>query len=452
MLNQPSQPSPSEQPAAGLRLAYLVSRYPAVSHTFILREVSALRRLGAQIAVASVNPPDRASAQMSADERAEAAATYCLKDAGWRAALPAALYCLRRHPRGSLRALRASLGLGRGLRRLFGLFYLAEAAMVLRWMEDAGLRHLHVHFATAGAAVGMLVRKLAPVGLSLTVHGPDEFDDVSGQHLRAKLSHADLVVCISQFARSQLMRLSPQAGWHKLRVCRLGVAPSDTQPVGEARDRHSDTRLLCVGRLTPAKGQHILLTACAALRARGYRLSLTLIGDGEDRHALRDHARALNLTGCVHFAGARNQAEVRAALRTADAFVLPSLAEGIPVVLMEAMAAGVPCISTPVNGIPELISNGQDGLLAPPGDAHALATCIASLIDDPDLRRRLAQAGLLKVRERFDLERNTAALASLFATLPLAKAPSLDAAPASEPVAEVGHSRAAMLSSSREAV
>ncbi len=410
-------PPPAAQP---LRLAYLVSRYPAVSHTFILREVTALRRLGATVAVASVNPPDRRNEQMTAEEREEASSTYYIKQAGPVAALGAALHCLLRHPRGCLRALRQSLTLGRGLQRLFALFYLVEAMMVLRWMERAELRHLHVHFATAGATVGMLVRALAPVGLSLTVHGPDEFDDVSAQHLRAKVQTADLVVCISQFARSQLMRLSPAGSWRKLHVCHLGV-PAELPPAPALTTHDSAMpQLLCVGRLAPAKGQHLLLAACAVLQARGYHFQLTLIGEGEDGPDLRAHAYRMGLGGTVLFAGARNQIEVREAMRRADAFVLPSLAEGIPVVLMEAMASGMPCVSTPVNGIPELIRDGEDGLLAPPGDATALADCIARLLDDPVLCNRLAMSGRRRVREAFDLDRNVSALAALFSGLPTA--------------------------------
>ncbi|WP_052007314.1 glycosyltransferase [Burkholderia paludis] len=411
-------PVPDCPEASALRLAYLVSRYPAVSHTFILREVLALRRLGATVAVASVNAPDRPDARMTDSERAEAGATYYVKRDGVAGAGRALLHCLRRHPAGCLRAFARSLTLGRGVRRLYALAYLAEAMMVVRWMDGAGLRHLHVHFATAGASVGVLARAIAPVGLSLTVHGPDEFDDVEGQHLRTKVRTADLVVCISQFARSQLMRLSDPAQWRKLQVCRLGVA---LHADAGAPARGTATRLLCVGRLTAAKGQHVLLEACARVRAQGRDIHLTLVGQGGDEASLREHARRLGLDGCVRFAGALNETEVRAAFAAADAFVLPSLAEGIPVVLMEAMSAGVPCISCPVNGIPELIEDGTNGLLAAPGDVDALAACIGALLDDPDARRRFAAAGRQRLVDAFDLERNVARLASLFATLPQAR-------------------------------
>jgi colanic acid/amylovoran biosynthesis glycosyltransferase len=410
-----TQPVPQSPEASALRLAYLVSRYPAVSHTFILREVLALRRLGATVAVASVNAPDRAEARMTDSERSEASATYYIKRDGIAGAWLAALHCMRRYPAGCLRALFQSLTLGRGAHRLYALAYLAEAAMVVRWMDEAELRHLHVHFATAGANVGVLARTLAPISLSLTIHGPDEFDDVTGQQLRTKVRAADLVVCVSQFARSQLMRLADHTYWRKLQVCRLGVV-SDADARVPASG--AATQLLCVGRLTAAKGQHVLLEACALLRAQGCEFHLTLVGQGIDETSLRDHARQLGLDDRVRFAGALNEAEVRVALAAADVFVLPSLAEGIPVVLMEAMSAGVPCISCPVNGIPELIENGKSGLLASPGDARSLAECIRTLIGDPDARRRFVAAGRQRLREAFDLEQNVARLASLFAALP----------------------------------
>lgn len=371
-------------------VAYLVSRYPAVSHTFILREVQALRALGLRVEVASVNPPDRDAAQMTPDERAEAAATYGLKRHGVAGALGALAWALRDRPLALARTVRTAWSLGRGLRRVYALAYAVEAAMVLRWMQRRGLRHLHVHFGNAAAAVGMLVRTLGAQGLSITIHGPDEFDDVPGQQLPRKVAAADAVVCISQFARSQLMRLAGPAHWAKLQLCRLGVDPQAFVPRPRPARAGETVRLLCVGRLTPAKGQLLLLQACARLRDEGLAFELTLVGDGPDRARLEAERDALGLHDRVRLTGALNQAQVRDELARADVFVLPSLAEGIPVVLMEAMASGVPVLSCPVNGIPELIEDGCNGLLARPGDVAALALGLRRLIEDAALRERLA--------------------------------------------------------------
>jgi glycosyltransferase involved in cell wall biosynthesis len=401
-------------------VAYLVSRYPAVSHTFILREVQGLRALGLRVEVASVNPPDRAPERMTDDERAEAGQTYCLKHHGAPGALAALGWAAVTRPVALLRTLREALGYGRGLRRLYALAYAVEAAMVLRWMARRRLHHLHVHFGNEAAAVGALARTLGARGLSITIHGPDEFDDVPGQRLRHKVEAADRVVCISQFARSQLMRLTAPPHWAKLLLCRLGVDAAQFAPTPSAR-RPGPLRLLSVGRLAPAKGQLLLVQACARLHRDGLPFELTVVGDGPDRARLQREVGRMGLAGRVRFTGALNQAEVQAELARADAFVLPSLAEGIPVVLMEAMASGLPCVTTPVNGIPELIQHDRTGLLAAPGDPQALAEQLARLLTDAGLRERLATAGRAQVERAFHLGRNVAGLAHIFHAMPSAQ-------------------------------
>lgn len=405
-------------PAPAGAMAYLVARYPAVSHTFILREVQSLRELGLRVEVASINPPDRSPEQMTPDERAEDQATYGLKRHGVAGALGALGWALTRHPGGVLRIIGEALQFGRGLQRVYALAYAVEAMMVARWMASRQLHHLHVHFGIAGAAtVGVLVKSLTGAGLSLTIHGPDEFDDVPGQSLTRKIEGADCVVCISQFGRSQLMRLNQPAHWAKLLLCRLGVDPA-AFPYRAPQSHGGPVRLLAVGRLTPAKGQLLLVQACAQLHAQGVPFELTLVGDGPDRPRLEAAARAAGLDGQLHFTGSLNQHQVREQLARADAFVLPSLAEGIPVVLMEAMASGVPCISCPVNGIPELIEHDHTSLLATPGDVDALALQLRRMIEQPELRARLAEAGRAKIERDFDLNHNVRALARIFLGLP----------------------------------
>jgi glycosyltransferase involved in cell wall biosynthesis len=394
-------------------LAYLVSRYPAVSHTFILREVLGLRRLGWRVHVASVNPPDRPVERMTADELGEAQTTYGLKAHGVAGALGAFAWALLMHPDGLLRAFARAWCLDRGVRRLYGLAYAVEALMVARWMHKHQLDHLHAHFGTVGSTVGLLVKAVNGCRLSITIHGPDEFDDVPGQHLVAKMQAADHVVCISQFARSQLMRLSPPDCWDKFEVCRLGVDTSHFTPAPQARPA-DPVRLLSVGRLAPAKGQLIMVKACAALHQQGVAFELTVVGDGPDRGRLEQAVAQAGLGTQVRFTGALNTAEVHAELQRADAFVLPSLAEGIPVVLMEAMASGVPCVTTPVNGIPELVRHELNGLLATPGDVVSLAEQLGRIVTDHALRERLGVAARAQVCEAFDIQRNVASLSGLF--------------------------------------
>ncbi len=400
----------SDLPAMG----YLVSRYPAVSHTFILREIQQLRALGHRIHTASINPPDRAVAAMDAAERSEADATYCIKADGAWGALKALAQALWQSPLRVVRLLWTVRQLGLGSK---GLAYAAEALMVARWMRAHQVARLHVHFGNAGATVGVLVKSLTDCHLSYTIHGPDEFDDVSGQKLALKMQHADAVVCISQFARGQLMRISRPTDWPKFKLCRLGVDPLlfNFAPRPQRTCREGTVRLLCVGRLTPAKGQVVLVQACAVLRELNLDFHLTLVGEGPDRGRIESEIARHRLGGQVRLTGAVGQAEVRQALGSADIFVLPSFAEGIPVVLMEAMASGVPCVSTPVNGIPELIAHRRTGLLATAGDVHSLVTELETLIREPALRAHLAQAARTKIEGDFDLQQNVRALGRIFA-------------------------------------
>ena len=394
-------------------MAYLVSRYPAISHTFILREIQRLRALGHTLFTASINPPDRATDAMEGYERQEAEDTFFVKAQGWLGALGAMVYWLGKAPLKLMSTLRLGLRLGKGGHWLYGLAYTVEAALVARWMQRHGLSRLHVHFGNAGATVGVLVKHLTNCHLSYTIHGPDEFDDVPGQHLPLKMQHANDVVCISQFAKGQLMRLSQPEHWAKLQVCRLGVDPAQFSYA--AREPGTAcVKLLCVGRLSSAKAQILLVQACATLRDEGLDFSLTLVGDGPDRARIELAIERLRLGRHIHLTGALNQAAVRMHFERADIFVLPSLAEGIPVVLMEAMSSGVPCISTPVNGIPELIQHERTGLLATPGDVDSLAEQLRRLIQQPALRQSLAQAAHVKVLADFDLNRNVAQLSRIF--------------------------------------
>ena len=417
MLNEQAAADAQPTPAQASGLAYLVSRYPAISHTFILREVLGLRDLGFRIEVASINPPDRALQAMAADELSEAQRTYCVKTHGGRGALSALVWAIRTRPIALCRTIRAAVQFGRGFKRLYALSYALEATMIGRWMEQQGLGHLHVHFGNEGAAVGLLVKTLSRTGFSLTIHGTDEFDDVAGQRIAQKIAAADRVVCISQFARSQLMRLSDPFHWTKLELCRLGIDTMRFSPAQTPRPPGS-VRLLCVGRLAPAKGQLLLIQACAELLHRNLDFKLTIVGEGSQRTRLEACAQDLGLKNQIHFAGALNQREVQAELNRADIFVLPSLAEGIPVVLMEAMASGVPCVSCPVNGIPELIAHGQSGLFAAPGDAGSLAVQLERLIRNASLRGELARAGRLRVQNAFDFVANLGELARIFHQLP----------------------------------
>ncbi|MEI8208466.1 MAG: glycosyltransferase family 4 protein [Methylococcales bacterium] len=389
------------------RIAYLVSQYPAYSHTFILREVQQLRQLGVSIVVASINLPDRSFEKLTDIERNEAEHTFYVKSQGLLNATAALGKTLLLNPIGLLKGLKHVIKLG-GLdikRLLYHVFYLVEAMLLGHWMRSQKITHLHVHFATPAASVGMLVKTVFGYSFSFTVHGPDEFYDAPGYNLPEKILAADFVFCISHYARSQVMKLSPVQAWSKFDVCRLGVDPERFKPLKKVNETEY-CNLLCVGRLTPAKGQAILLESLAQLKNEGVFITLTLVGMGPDEQSLREYAESLGIGLQVTFTGAVDQDHILDYYKAADIFVLPSFAEGLPVVLMEAMAMEIPCITTAITGVPELIVNGQNGLLVPASDTDGLTKAIRLLVINSALRQQLGRAGRETVLADYDLYSN----------------------------------------------
>jgi colanic acid/amylovoran biosynthesis glycosyltransferase len=401
---------------AGRSLAYLTSQYPMLSMTFVLREVRQLRRMGFRIDTASINAPDRPLAKLTAEEAEEAGLTYYLKTHGVKGAISAHLKTFFTRFSGYSRGLRLGLSLGKldTKRLLFNLMYFTEALMVGVWMQRVRQRHLHVHLGSQAATVGLYVRHIFGFGFSITVHGPDEFYDAQGQYLEQKVAAADFICCISSYARSQLMKFSPYTEWSKLVVSRLGVDPALWVP-RPAKPASDFFEILCVGRLTQAKGQHVLIDAVDQLARQGRRVRLRLVGDGPDGPALREQARRLENANLVVFEGAVNQDNIRPLYEAAEIFCLPSLAEGIPVVLMEAMAMEIPCVTTHITGIPELIRSGTEGLLVAPSDLDGLVRALETLMDDAVLRECIARAGRARILKDYDLGRNVERLAAIFA-------------------------------------
>jgi len=408
-------PSSSSKPPQ--RIAYLLSRYPGISHTFFLKEVLGLRQRGLQIVVASINPPDRPKEELPEIEAVEAGATYYVKSGGVVSLALDLLTTVAAHPAVALRGLRAALRLG-GLdlaARAFALFYLAEALLVGRWMRRNLLSHLHVHFGGPVATVGMLTAQAWQIPWSLTLHGPDEFFDQEAFYLRRKIESAGFVVCISDFCRSQVLRIAPSLAAGRLEVVRLGVdcialqPPNHQSPTGESPA--GPVRLVCTGRMVAAKGHRILLEALAPLIAEGADLTCSLIGDGPERRSLETLCQELGIAAQVRFLGAMSHQSTLAEVVAADVFVLASFAEGLPVALMEAMALGVPCVSTTIAAIPELISDRVNGLLVPPANSEALSSAIAQLVHDPNLRRQLGSEARKTAETRYNLATNLDRLA-----------------------------------------
>ncbi len=400
-----------------LRIAYLISRYPALSHTFILREVLELRNLGIAIETVSVNPPDRPLDELGPEEQAEALRTFVLKDQSLANLIAALLWTVVLEPLGLLRGFRMALRLSGYQPRVLlkRVFYLLEAIVVGQWMRTRALRHLHVHFATPASTVALLAKEIFGIEFSMTVHGPDEFYEVTEYHLTEKIEAASFVCTIGHYCRSQLMKLSDPKHWGKIDVSPLGVDPEKFRRA-MVRASSSEIEILCVGRLVPAKGQAILVEAVALLKGKGFPVKVTFAGDGPDRARLEGAAVRLGIASACRFLGGVNPEKVRDLYEAADLFVLPSFAEGIPVVLMEAMAMEVPCITTRITGIPELIESGAQGLLVAPSDVNGLAEAIERLWSGPEFRKELAVAGRRKVESSFNLKPNVAKLGAIFAS------------------------------------
>ncbi len=407
-----------------------MSHYPAISHTFFLHEVLGLRELGLEIETASINPPDRATDALPAKEAAEAASTFVIKRTPPLRALLIAAATLFRYPRAFLRGLVFALGLQSPspLQLLYGVFYFVEALVLAHWMRRRDLRHLHIHFSGAVATVGMVAAYAFRFPYSLTVHGPDDFFNERQFSLKDKIERAAFVICISHYCRSQLMRIASPTHWDTMSVVRLGIRPElfPQRPVARAG---GPMRIVTVGRLVPAKGQLLLLRALLLLRSRGLIVHLQLVGDGPDRGHLEAFVRTHALGQQVTFAGARNHDQTLQLLSTADICVLASFAEGIPVALMEAMAMGIPCISTFTAGIPELLHHEEEGLLVPAGSVDDLAAAIETLASSEQLRRRFSVLGRARVLEDYNLAVNLQLLAGTFAarlSAPTASQPEME--------------------------
>src|ERR1700757_64518 len=282
-----------------IRMAYFLSRYPAVSHTFFLNEILGLRRMGFEIDVASVNPPDRPESELPQREAEEANGTYYLKRATVWEVLFVIVTVTLGYPSVAFRGLRATLRLGRWdfSRKIYALFYMVEAFLLGRWMRKRHLSHLHVHFGGAVATVAMVAAEIWGLDYSLMIHGPEEFYEVDDCYLPRKIERAKFIFCIRDFCRSQLMKYCDPAHWDKMHVVRLGVDPEEFRPVVHGGNDYIE--IVCVGRLVPAKGQHILLRAFFRLHAKGHPVRLTFVGDGPDLPSLKREVARKGLEASV---------------------------------------------------------------------------------------------------------------------------------------------------------
>lgn len=403
-----------------LRVAYLVGRYPAISHTFILREVRALRELGVEIDTFSIwrSPPDQL---LSEADRNEAARTLALLPLSPARLVRSHIAAIAASPAAYGRLVARAFRLARpgAYGRFLAASWVAESLILWRELRRRGIRHVHTHMPGTAPAVAMLATELANSvdggghTWSLTVHGPAEFYEVRNDGLPEKVQSADFAVSISDFGRSQLMAFVGEDHWSKLHVVHCGVEPDRYAP-RTRDDRGGGLRLLSVGRLAQVKGHGVLLEALADIRARGLDAAATIVGDGPKRAELEELARRLGVADAVRFTGAVGQDEIDRHYEEADALVVASFAEGIPVVLMEAMAHRLPVVATRVMGVAELVRDGENGLLVRPGRADQLAAALERLAADPELRARFGEEGRRTVESEFDVRASAARMRELF--------------------------------------
>jgi len=400
-----------------LKVAYIVSRFPKLTETFILNELQAVENQGVQVELFPLQR-ERTTTMHPDAQRWVRQAHYT----PWMslAVLRSNLAMLVQKPGNYLGALAAMLWSAHGSARYFAgvLAFFPKSIHLARRMAREDITHIHAHFASHPATAALIIHRLTGIPYSFTAHGSDIHRD---QHmLKEKTVAAAFVVPISRFNREVILKASGGEYAEKMRIIHCGVDTGRFQPVQRAAANGRPLQITCVGTLHEVKGQRHLIKACQILHDRGLNFHCHFIGDGPDQPALMKQAADAGLTQKMTFHGRLDQPGVQQALREADLLAAPSVPasdgrrEGIPVVLMEAMACGLPVVSSRLSGIPELVEDGISGLLTEPGDARAIADALECLDGNPNYREQLGKAGRLMVEQEFDLTKSAQRLAGLF--------------------------------------
>ncbi|MCC5869644.1 MAG: glycosyltransferase [Gammaproteobacteria bacterium] len=403
------------------RVAYLINHYPKVSHTFIRREIQALEAAGVEVFRFALRGWD--DDLVDPEDHRERERTHYLLRSGVVSLLFQTFRFMLSRPLAALRAFFLALKMVRGAERSlpYHLAYFLEACALANQMTSIGVQHVHAHFGTNPAEVAMLASVVAGATFSFTAHGSDEVDRPYLLGLPEKLARARFVMAVSFFGRSQLFRLMPASEWHKVHVVRCGLGADFLE--APYVDIPSTNRLVCVGRLCEQKGQFLLIEAVRMLADRDVSCEIVLAGDGELRTQIEQRIRELGVQDRFRITGWISSDQVKDEIMQARALVLPSFAEGLPVVIMEAFALGRPVISTYIGGIPELVENGRSGWLVPAGSAEALAAALEHCLrSTPQELQALGEQGKMRVQQAHDASANARRILAL-----LQEAGSLDA-------------------------
>ena len=414
-----------------MRIACLTGRYPGITHTFILREVRALRRLGVDVRCFSIwrTAENELLSPLEREEWRETDALLPLRASRLaRAHLRALLHGPRAYAATFARALKLSYPGAR--RRALAITWFAEAIMLWDACERLGIRHIYAQLQGTAPMVALLAVEFANAGHGSTarwswsqrLHGSKEFYDVYPERLAVRAVSAKFIACISDYTRSQVMAFVPEELWDKLVVVRCGVDLEEFTPRGhkgeDDREGEGQPRILTVGRVDAMKGTVLLLEALAELRRRGLEAKLTVVGDGPSKPKAMAVAHRLGVGEQVRWEGAVGQDRIRDFYAQCDVFCLPSFAEGVPIVLMEAMAMEVPVVANAITGVVELVEDGVSGRLLRPGRLDQLTEALSCLLHDRELRGAMGRAGRSKIEAEYNLNTNVRELARIFADGP----------------------------------
>lgn len=396
-----------------MKIAYLVNQYPKVSHSFIRREIAGVEANDIKVVRFAIR--SCASELVDDADKIELEKTRFVLEVGAVGLLFSLFRVFITKPVRFWKALSLALKIGwrsdRGI--LLHLAYLAEACVLLGWCREEDITHIHAHFGINPTAVAMLCKVLGGPPYSFTVHGPEEFDKATILALDEKIQYAAFVVAISSFGRSQLYRWCDRENWSKIYIVHCGVDEiffqEDLTPIPNR------PQLVCVGRLSEQKGHLLLIEAAGELAKEGLSFKLVLVGDGSLRSQIEARIVQLGLQNHIEITGWASNSEVKQQILKSRALVLPSFGEGLPVVIMEALALGRPVISTYVAGIPELVQPGICGWLVPPGSLEDLTAAIRTVLQLPVAElQQMGKVGAMRVAERHNASVEAKKLAMLF--------------------------------------
>ncbi|MBW4477942.1 MAG: glycosyltransferase [Tolypothrix brevis GSE-NOS-MK-07-07A] len=400
-----------------MKIAYLVNQYPKASHSFIRREITAIEACGLSVARFSIRKCE--TQLVDTEDKEEFQKTQIVLGVGILGLLFNLLSVAIARPILWLKSLSLALKVGWASERgiFYHIIYLAEACVLLGWFRKLGITHIHAHFGTNPTTVAMLCHALGGPPYSFTVHGPYEFDQPESLALREKINRAAFVVTISLFSKGQLYRWCDHQQWQKIHVIRCGVDNNFFQQLTTTIS--SQPNLVCVGRLCQEKGQLLLLQAVKQLAEENLPCNLTLVGDGSLRPEIESLIKDYNLEAQVKITGWASGAEVQKYIINSRALIQPSFAEGLPVVIMEALALSRPVISTYVAGIPELVKPGINGWLVPSGSVEALTAAMREVLQQPtEHLEQMGKAGAATVKVHHNVTEEASKLANLFRSTP----------------------------------